>query len=100
MCIRDRISGFPVVKNGGKVVGIVTNRDLRFETSLDQPVKSIMTPQRRLITVREGASREEAKELMHRHRLERVLVIDEEFHLKGPVSYTHLRAHETPEHLV
>jgi IMP dehydrogenase len=81
----QRISGFPVVKNG-KVVGIVTNRDLRFETNLDQPVKAIMTPQRRLITVREGASREEAKELMHRHRLERVLVIDEEFHLKGLVT--------------
>jgi IMP dehydrogenase len=80
-----RISGFPVVKSG-KVVGIVTNRDLRFETNLDQPVKAIMTPQRRLITVREGASREEAKELMHRHRLERVLVIDEEFHLKGLVT--------------
>src|SRR5688500_10951410 len=81
----QRISGFPVVKNG-KVVGIVTNRDLRFETNLDQPVKSIMTPQRRLITVREGASREEAKELMHRNRLERVLVIDDEFHLKGLVT--------------
>jgi IMP dehydrogenase len=80
-----RISGFPVVK-AGKVVGIVTNRDLRFETNLDQPVKGIMTPQRRLITVREGASREEAKELMHRHRLERVLVIDEEFRLKGLVT--------------
>src|SRR6185436_11628091 len=80
-----RISGFPVVK-AGKVIGIVTNRDLRFETNLDQPVKAIMTPQRRLITVREGASREEAKELMHRHRLERVLVIDEEFHLKGLVT--------------
>jgi IMP dehydrogenase len=80
-----RISGFPVVKSG-KVVGIVTNRDLRFETNLDQPVKSIMTPQRRLVTVREGATREEAKELMHRHRLERVLVIDEEFHLKGLVT--------------
>jgi IMP dehydrogenase len=80
-----KISGFPVVKNG-KVVGIVTNRDLRFETQLDQPVKAIMTPQKKLITVREGASREEAKELMHRHRLERVLVIDEEFHLKGLVT--------------
>jgi IMP dehydrogenase len=80
-----RISGFPVVK-AGKVVGIVTNRDLRFETNLDQPVKSIMTPQRKLITVREGASREQAKELMHQHRLERVLVIDEEFRLKGLVT--------------
>ncbi len=80
-----RISGFPVVK-AGKVVGIVTNRDIRFETSLDQPVKAIMTPQRKLVTVREGASRDEAKELMHRHRLERVLVIDEEFRLKGLVT--------------
>ncbi len=80
-----KISGFPVVKSG-KVVGIVTNRDLRFEAELDQPVKSIMTPQRKLITVREGASREEARALMHRHRLERVLVIDEEFRLKGLVT--------------
>jgi IMP dehydrogenase len=80
-----KISGFPVVKSG-KVVGIVTNRDLRFEADLDQPVKSIMTPQRKLITVREGASREEARALMHRHRLERVLVIDDEFHLMGLVT--------------
>ena len=81
-----RISGFPVLKNGGKVVGIVTNRDLRFETELDQPVKNIMTPQKKLITVREGASREEAMKLMHQHRLERVLVVDGEFHLKGLVT--------------
>jgi IMP dehydrogenase len=80
-----KISGFPVVK-GGKVVGIVTNRDLRFETQLDQPVKAIMTPQRKLVTVRDGASREEARELMHRNRLERVLVVDEEFRLKGLVT--------------
>src|SRR5688572_430539 len=80
-----RISGFPVVK-AGKVVGIVTNRDLRFETNLDQPVKAVMTPQRKLVTVREGASREEAKALMHQHRLERVLVIDDEFRLKGLVT--------------
>jgi IMP dehydrogenase len=80
-----KISGFPVVKSG-KVVGIVTNRDLRFEAELDQPVKSIMTPQRKLVTVREGGSREEARALMHRHRLERVLVIDDEFRLKGLVT--------------
>ncbi len=80
-----KISGFPVVKSG-KVVGIVTNRDLRFEAELDQPVKSIMTPQRKLVTVREGATRVEAMALMHRHRLERVLVIDEEFRLKGLVT--------------
>ena len=82
---QHKISGFPVLKNG-RVVGIVTNRDLRFETQLDQPVKAIMTPQRKLIAVREGASREEAMELMHKHRLERVLVVDEEFRLKGLVT--------------
>ena len=82
---QHKISGFPVVKNG-KVVGIVTNRDMRFETQLDQPVKAIMTPQRKLVTVREGASRQEAIELMHRHRLERVLVVDGEFQLKGLVT--------------
>jgi IMP dehydrogenase len=81
-----KISGFPVLKNGGKVVGIVTNRDLRFETQLDQPVKNIMTPQKKLITVREGATREEAMKLMHQHRLERVLVVDDEFHLMGLVT--------------
>jgi IMP dehydrogenase len=80
-----KISGFPVVKSG-KVVGIVTNRDLRFERKLDQPVKNIMTPQKKLVTVREGASREEATKLMHQHRLERVLVVDDEFRLKGLVT--------------
>ena len=82
---QHKISGFPVLKQG-KVVGIVTNRDLRFETQLGQPVKAVMTPQRRLVTVREGSTRQEAMELMHRHRLERVLVVDEEFHLKGLVT--------------
>jgi IMP dehydrogenase len=82
---QHRISGFPVVK-AGKVVGIVTNRDLRFEKQLDQPVKNIMTPQRALITVREGASREDAMALMHKHRLERVLVVDAEGRLMGLVT--------------
>jgi len=82
---QHKISGFPVVKNG-KVVGIVTNRDLRFETNLEQTVKAIMTPQRKLVTVREGASREEAMQLMHKHRLERVLVVDDGFELRGLVT--------------
>ena len=82
---QHKISGFPVLK-GDRVVGIVTNRDLRFEAKLDQQIKSIMTPQRKLITVRDGASREEAMQLMHKHRLERVLVVDEEFRLKGLVT--------------
>ncbi|MEY3201685.1 MAG: dehydrogenase [Pseudomonadota bacterium] len=80
-----RISGLPVM-SGKQVVGIVTNRDLRFETNLDQPVSNIMTPQERLVTVREGASIEEAKALMHRHRLERVLVINGDFELRGLVT--------------
>jgi IMP dehydrogenase len=82
---QHRISGFPVLK-GDKVIGIVTNRDLRFETRLDQPVKNIMTPQKNLITVREGASREQALELLHKHRLERVLVVDADWRLRGLVT--------------
>jgi IMP dehydrogenase len=81
-----RISGLPVIDKAGKVVGIVTNRDLRFETNLDQPVKSIMTPRKRLVTVREGASVEDAKELIRKHRLERVLVIDDEWHMRGLIT--------------
>ena len=77
-----RISGLPVVE-GKSVVGIVTNRDLRFETRLESPVRSIMTPRERLITVREGASLDEAQALMHKHRLERVLVVNSAFELRG-----------------
>jgi IMP dehydrogenase len=76
------ISGFPVMQ-GKQVVGIVTGRDLRFETRLDVPVRDIMTPRERLVTVSEGASLDEAKALMHRHKLERVLVVDKNFELKG-----------------
>ena len=81
-----RISGLPVVEADGKVVGIVTNRDLRFESKLNQPVKNIMTPRARLITVLEGGSREEARALMHKHRLERVLVVNKNFELRGLVT--------------
>ncbi|MDP2822930.1 MAG: IMP dehydrogenase [Sulfuritalea sp.] len=80
-----RISGLPVVDNG-VVVGIVTNRDTRFETNLDQAVRAIMTPRERLITVIEGTSAEEAKALMHKHRLERVLVVNAAFQLRGLVT--------------
>ena len=76
------ISGFPVVE-GPQLVGIVTNRDLRFETRLDEPVKSIMTPRERLVTVKEGTPLAEAKALMHSHRLERVLVVNDAFELRG-----------------
>jgi len=76
------ISGLPVVE-GRKVVGIVTNRDLRFEARLDEPVRNIMTPQERLVTMREGATLEEAQQLMHKHRLERVLIVNDRFELRG-----------------
>lgn len=80
-----KISGLPVV-DGRRIVGIVTNRDLRFETRLDAPIREIMTPRARLVTVREGASLDEAKALMHKHRLERVLVINEADELLGLVT--------------
>src|SRR5687767_14051028 len=65
---QHKISGLPVVDASGRVDGIVTNRDLRFDTNLGQPIKNIMTPRARLVTVRECASREEAIALMHKHR--------------------------------
>jgi IMP dehydrogenase len=80
-----RISGVPVL-DGKLVVGIVTNRDLRFETNLDQPVQNIMTPRERLVTVKEGASVEEGKALIHKHRLERVLVVNDQFELRGLIT--------------
>ncbi len=76
------VSGFPVL-DGKVVVGIVTNRDLRFETRLDAPVREIMTPRERLVSVTEGATLAEGKALMHRHKLERVLVVNDAFELKG-----------------
>ncbi len=79
------ISGFPVI-DGGKVVGIVTGRDLRFETRYDVPVTEIMTPRAKLITVGEGTSPLEAKALLNKHKLERLLVVDDEFVLKGLIT--------------
>jgi IMP dehydrogenase len=76
------ISGFPVVE-GGKVVGIITGRDLRFEDRLDAPVRDIMTPRERLVYVKEGATLAEGKALMHKHKLERVLVVNDAFELRG-----------------
>ncbi len=79
---KHKISGLPVV-TGSQLVGIVTNRDLRFENNLDQPIKNIMTPRERLITVKENAGLDEARNLMHKHRIERVLVVSETFELRG-----------------
>ncbi|CAM8628846.1 COG2070 Dioxygenases related to 2-nitropropane dioxygenase [Comamonadaceae bacterium] len=79
------VSGFPVC-DGGKVVGIVTGRDLRFETRYDQPVREIMTPRERLITVPDGTTPEAAKALLNKHKLERLLVVNEAFELKGLIT--------------
>ncbi|NDF49493.1 MAG: IMP dehydrogenase [Betaproteobacteria bacterium] len=93
---QHKISGLPVVR-GKTVIGIVTNRDLRFETRLDDPVSSIMTPADRLVTVSEGASLEEAQALMHRHRIERVLVVDAQRELRGLITVKDiLKATEHP----
>src|SRR5262244_2443698 len=82
---QHKVSGFPVVESG-KVVGMITSRDYRFETNLDAPVRSLMTPRERLVYVKEGASPEEAKRLMHRHRLERVMVINGDWELRGLIT--------------
>jgi len=80
-----RISGVPVTKDG-QLVGIVTGRDMRFETRFDEPVARIMTPKERLVTVKEGATRDEIQKLLHEYRIEKVLVVDEKFGLKGLVT--------------
>ncbi len=81
----NQISGLPVVGSEG-LVGIVTKRDLRFEKNLNQPVSSVMTPKEKLVTVREGASKDEVLALLHKHRIERVLVVDDQFNLKGMIT--------------
>ncbi len=81
----NKISGVPVVE-GNDLVGIVTSRDLRFETRLDNPVSSVMTPKEQLITVKEEAGREEVLNLLHTNRIEKVLVVDDNFHLQGMIT--------------
>ena len=79
------ISGVPVV-NGDELVGIVTSRDLRFETRLDEPVSKVMTPKERLVTINENADRKEAIALLHKYRIEKVLVVDDAFNLRGMIT--------------
>ncbi|MFO8024548.1 IMP dehydrogenase [Thiohalophilus sp.] len=81
----QNISGVPVVERG-ELVGIVTSRDLRFETHYEQPVSSIMTPKNELVTVKEGAPREEILNLLHEHRIEKVLVINDDYELRGLIT--------------
>jgi IMP dehydrogenase len=81
----NNISGVPVV-DGENLVGIVTSRDLRFVTELDAPLTDIMTPKDRLVTVKEGASKAEVQALLHKHRIEKILVINDQFHLRGMIT--------------
>jgi IMP dehydrogenase len=87
------ISGVPVVV-GQDLVGIVTSRDMRFETNFDQPVANIMTPKASLVTVKEGESHQRIKALLHQHRIEKVLVVDDNFHLKGLITVNDFRKAE------
>ncbi|WP_027080392.1 IMP dehydrogenase [Luteimonas mephitis] len=90
------ISGVPVV-DGGHLVGIVTGRDMRFETKLDDPVRNVMTRKDRLVTVREGASEEEVLQLLHKHRIEKVLVVNDDFALRGLITVKDIqKAHDNP----
>jgi len=89
------ISGVPVV-DGPQLVGIVTGRDLRFETELDKPVASVMTPKQRLVTAQEGTSTEEIMRLLHQYRIEKVLLVDDEFHLRGMMTVKDI--HKAKEH--
>jgi IMP dehydrogenase len=91
------ISGVPIV-DGEQLVGIVTNRDLRFEKKPDDPVKNIMTRKERLVTVKEGASEDEVLALLHKHRIEKVLVVDDAFRLRGLITVKDIqKARDNPD---
>ena len=89
----SRFSGVPVV-DGNDLVGIVTSRDLRFVTELDRPVAEVMTPRERLVTVREGAPQKEIVELLHRHRIEKILVVNDAFELRGLITVKDIQKSE------
>jgi IMP dehydrogenase len=94
---RKRISGVPVV-DGGSLVGIVTSRDMRFETQFGEPVSRIMTPREKLVTVKEGADLSDVQRLLHEHRIEKVLVVDDHFGLKGLITVKDMqKSTEFPE---
>lgn len=83
---KSNFRAFPVIDKNHQVVGIITSRDLRFETNLDQPVSNLMTPQERLVTVKKSADRDTVQKLLHKHRIEKVIVINDNFQLEGMVT--------------
>jgi IMP dehydrogenase len=94
---QHNISGMPVVE-GEQLVGIVTHRDVRFEKNLDRPIAQIMTPKDRLVTVQEGASRDEVIVLLHQHRIEKVLVVNPQFHLRGMITVKDIQKSKDKPH--
>lgn len=91
---KHKISGVPVMSDGD-LVGIVTGRDVRFETNLEAQVASIMTPKEKLVTVKEGTDNDRIRELLHRHRIEKVLVVNDDFELKGLITVKDINKAET-----
>ena len=83
---RLSFNAFPVVEENNQLVGIITSRDLRFETNLDQPIANLMTPKTRLVTVKESAERELVQKLLHKHRIEKVLVVNDQYQLQGMIT--------------
>src|SRR5690606_19639227 len=79
---QHHISGVPVLYNGD-LIGIVTSRDVRFETDMNARVRDVMTPKERLVTVKEGEDKDTVRKLLHKHRIERVLIVDDQYRLKG-----------------
>jgi len=87
LTVANNISGVPILENGN-LVGIVTRRDVRFATDMSAPVTSVMTPKQQLVTVKEGAGADEVRALLHKHRIEKVMVINDDFELKGLITVT------------
>src|SRR5690606_32343855 len=85
LTLEHKISGVPVVE-GNALVGIVTSRDVRFERRMDAKIREVMTPKDKLVTAREGATFDEITDLLHRHRIEKVLLVNDAFDLKGMVT--------------
>ncbi|HBC8870125.1 IMP dehydrogenase [Proteus mirabilis] len=86
MTERNGFAGYPVVTKDNELVGIITGRDVRFVTDLDQPITAVMTPKERLVTVKEGEARDVVMQKMHEKRVEKALVVDDHFHLKGMIT--------------
>ena len=85
LCAKFRISGVPIVDEAGKLVGIITNRDMKFERNMERQIKEVMTSEG-LVTGREGTTLEEAKKILHQHKIEKLPIVDENFHLKGLIT--------------